>query len=219
MPKKTFLKLNEAKKNQITDAFLREFSIKTYDEASVSIVVKQLGIAKGSIYQYFENKLDLFLYLISECSAVKMTHIGKIERKGYPDFWSYFRDLFLLGYQFDNKNPLQSHFLHNLLDNLNSPTIKHIFKEMMQQSVLAFENIVQHEVELGLFRTDISVKTMGFMLYKIGTSIQEELMYQKTIDPHKSIEKNSPVYEGKKDALMQKVDEYIQLAKPSFNKK
>jgi AcrR family transcriptional regulator len=218
MPKKTFLKLNETKRKQITDAFLREFAVKTYDEASISVVVKQLGIAKGSVYQYFDNKLDLFLYLIGECSAVKTSYISSIERKNYPDFWSYFRDLFLFGYQFDNENPLQSHFLHNLLDNLNSPSIKHLFKEMMKQSVLAFQEIVKNEVELGLFKDNIPIKTMGFMLYKIGISIQEELILEEIINPHNSIENNSSVYEGKKKALMQKVDEYIEFVKPSFNK-
>ncbi|MDO5970271.1 TetR/AcrR family transcriptional regulator [Flavivirga aquimarina] len=219
MPKETFLKLNEAKRKQITDAFLKECAVKTYDEASVSVVVKKLGIAKGSIYQYFDNKLDLFLYLIGECSAVKMPYVESIKREDYSDFWSYFRDLFLCGYRFDKENPLQSHFLHSLLENLNSPSIKHLFKDMMKQTVSAFEGIVENEIELGLFKNNMPIKTMGFLLYKVGVSIQEELLFEGAINPLKSIESNSPIYEGKKELLMQKVDDYIALVKPSFNKK
>ena len=59
---------------------------------------------------------------------------------------------------------------------------------------------------------------MGFMLYKIGISIQENLMFSKVIEPKKSIEKNQSVYKGKKATLMQTVDDYISLIKPSFDR-
>jgi AcrR family transcriptional regulator len=218
MPKKTFLNLDESKRKQITDAFLREFAVKSFDEASLTIVVKRLGIAKGSIYQYFEGKLDLFLYLIGECTSTKMKHLGSIARKDYPDFWLFFRALFEHGFQFDNENALQSHFLFNLTDNLNSPSIKHLYEEMLEQSVVGFEKMVKHEVALGLFREDVPIKIMGFMLYKIGVSIQENLMFSEVINPKKSIEKNMPVYQGKREELMQTVDDFIRLVKPSFDK-
>lgn len=218
MPKKTFLNLNEAKKKQITDAFLREFATKPFDEASLTVVVKQLGIAKGSIYQYFETKLDLFLYLIGECGATKIKYVGSISRTDYPDFWHYFRALYEHGVQFDHENPLQSHFLFNLISNLNSPSIKDLYEGMVKQSISAFEGMVEHEIELGLFRDDIPVKTMAFMLYKMGTSIQENMIFAEVINPKKSIEENTPVYKGKKDELMTMVDDYIRLTKPSFDK-
>ena len=88
MPKETFHKLNSDKKNEIIKAFLREFSSKTYDEASITNVVKSLGIAKGSIYQYFDDKLDLYLYLQRECNNVKMGYISSIRRDDFPDFFS-----------------------------------------------------------------------------------------------------------------------------------
>lgn len=218
MPKQTFLNLGEAKKKQITDAFLREFAVKPFDEASVSIVVKQLGIAKGSVYQYFEDKLDLFLYLIDECVAVKRAYVESVVREEYGDFWDYFRDLYVHGYQFDEENPLQSHFLHKLVQNLNSASIRDLFDSLLKQSVLGFEEFVSHEIAIGRFRDDIPANTMGFMLYKVGISIQEQLEAMGVINPEESIAKNIPVYQGKKEALMQTVDEYIRLVRPAFDK-
>lgn len=218
MPKQTFLNLEENKRKLITDAFLREFAIKSYDEASLSDVVKQLGIAKGSVYQYFDGKLDLFMYLVGECNRTKMKYLGHMKREDYSDFWSFFRSLYENGFEFDKENALQSHFLFHLIDNLNSPTIKHLFDDMMKQSVSAFEAMVQHEVTLGLFRNDLPTPTMAFMMYKLGISIQEQLVFAKVIEPKKSIESNTPVYQGRKKELMSMVDDYIQLVKPSFDK-
>ncbi|MCB0475787.1 MAG: hypothetical protein KDC69_08925, partial [Flavobacteriaceae bacterium] len=120
--------------------------------------------------------------------------------------------------QFDEENPLQSHFLHNLVNNLNSPSTKELYKELEGQSVLAFEAMAKKEMELGLFRDDIPTQTIGFLLYKIGVSIQEEMEYSGAINPKESIHNNSPVYQGKQETLLKLVDQYIQLVKPAFDK-
>ncbi len=218
MPKTTFINLREPKKKQIIDAFLREFATRTFDEASLTVVVKQLGIAKGSVYQYFEDKLDLFMFLIQECSTVKMKYVNSIKRDDYPDYWAYFRVLYEKGFQFDNENPLQSHFLHNVANNLHSPTIKELFRDMMNQTVRAFEQMVKDEIKSGLFRDDVSVETMGFALYKVGLSIQEQLEFSGIINPKESIQNNTPVYQGKKQELLRVVDGYIRLVRPAFDK-
>ena len=64
MPKPTFLRLSPAKQKAFIRAALTEFSKHTFAEASVSRLVQHLGIAKGSIYQYFEDKSDVYQYLV-----------------------------------------------------------------------------------------------------------------------------------------------------------
>jgi AcrR family transcriptional regulator len=218
MPKQTFINLKIIKKKQITDAFLREFSLKSFDEASLTDVVKQLGIAKGSVYQYFDGKLDLYLYLIAECSTIKMSYFTELNRENHSNYWDYFRSMYEHGYLFDKENPLQSHFLFNLLNNLNSPSIKHLYDDMLIQAIGAFETMVQTEIKKNQFRSDIPIATMAFMLYKVGISIQEQLIFTEVIKPKESITKNESVYYGKKTSLMQTVDDYIRLVRPSFDK-
>lgn len=218
MPKETFHNLNPKKKEKITDAFLREFAVHPFDKASLSSVVESLGIAKGSVYQYFDDKLDLFMYLINECTKVKMKYIGHLKRDDFPDFWAYFRALYEEGVQFDLENPLESHFLHSLVENLNSPSVKEIYNNMLQQTISAFEEMIKHEIELGNFRDDIPLKTSGFFLYKTSLAINEQMQAFGEITPKKSIKKRKPVYEGKVDELMQTVDNYIVLLKNALDK-
>jgi len=68
MPKQTFYDLCEEKKARIIDMALEEFSSKTFSQASLNRIIKSAGIPKGSFYQYFENKEDLYLYLIEMAS-------------------------------------------------------------------------------------------------------------------------------------------------------
>ena len=66
MPKPTFLNLPDEKRNRIVELALDEFSTHPYRQASLSRIVARAGIAKGSMYQYFENKLDLYHWLVTE---------------------------------------------------------------------------------------------------------------------------------------------------------
>jgi AcrR family transcriptional regulator len=60
MPKPTFFNLPEAKRLLIIDTSLEEFASNTYDKASLSQIVLKAGIAKGSMYQYFNDKEELY---------------------------------------------------------------------------------------------------------------------------------------------------------------
>jgi AcrR family transcriptional regulator len=64
MPKETFFNLPEQKRQRLVDLAIAEFAAHDYRLASISRIVARAGIAKGSFYQYFEDKRDLFLYLL-----------------------------------------------------------------------------------------------------------------------------------------------------------
>ena len=64
MPNQTFFNLPPKKRQLITELSIAEFANSDYESASISNVVKRANIAKGSFYQYFEDKKDLYLYLI-----------------------------------------------------------------------------------------------------------------------------------------------------------
>ena len=59
-----FDKLNEEKKNKIIKACLEEFSDNGYENASTNSIVSKAGISKGLLFHYFENKRNIYLYLI-----------------------------------------------------------------------------------------------------------------------------------------------------------
>lgn len=59
MPKETFLKLPEEKKNKIIKAAKKEFSRVPFEQTSIKNIVEDAEIARGSFYQYFGSKEDL----------------------------------------------------------------------------------------------------------------------------------------------------------------
>lgn len=82
MPKQTFLNLPEEKRQAFLEIALAEFADHDYNTASVSKIVEKAGIAKGSVYQYFEDKQDLFMYLLDVSNQEMM---GYIQQSPPPD--------------------------------------------------------------------------------------------------------------------------------------
>ena len=63
IPKKTFYNLDSEKQQRITSAALNEFALRSYEEANLSNIIKEAKIPRGSFYQYFEDKLDLYKHI------------------------------------------------------------------------------------------------------------------------------------------------------------
>jgi len=63
MPTQTFLNLPEAKQERVLNAAAAEFAQRNVEEAVVANIVRQAGIPRGSLYQYFANKEDLYVYI------------------------------------------------------------------------------------------------------------------------------------------------------------
>lgn len=90
MPKDTFFNLPEEKRERIIDAAIDEFAAYPFHQARVTAIADQAGIAKGSFYQYFEDKKDLFKHLIELMVEKKLSYINRdmVESKEKYGFFS-----------------------------------------------------------------------------------------------------------------------------------
>lgn len=64
MPKETFYRLPDEKRERIMAAAEREFLENSFEAASINRIIKEAAIPRGSFYQYFEDKKDIFLYIV-----------------------------------------------------------------------------------------------------------------------------------------------------------
>lgn len=65
MPKRTFNRLDDDKKERTMRAAIEEFHACGFENAKIEMIARNAGVAKGSIYQYFDNKKELFLYSVT----------------------------------------------------------------------------------------------------------------------------------------------------------
>lgn len=92
MPTQTFFRLRDEKQESIMRAAIREFVENGFAGAKISDIAAQAGVAKGSIYQYFRDKEELFIY----CAEWGLVHfMEKLDRRiavTDMDVFEYFAD-------------------------------------------------------------------------------------------------------------------------------
>ena len=126
---KTVERLPEKKKQHFLDAAYKEFSLHDYESASITNLVKELGIAKGSVYQYFKDKQALYVHLLS--SAFKT--LEDLTEKACPynndDFFDWFTRYLIVQTKFQLSFP-QFALLFQHLDKRTEPETKQIHLEI-----------------------------------------------------------------------------------------
>ena len=64
MPSQTFFNLSEEKRERLIQGAMKEFVEVPLHKASVSNIIINAKISRGSFYQYFEDINDLYIYLL-----------------------------------------------------------------------------------------------------------------------------------------------------------
>lgn len=214
MPKETFLNLSAEKQEQFIKTALQEFAYKDFQNASITQIVKNMGIAKGSVYQYFEDKLALFLYLKQYAEAKKMQYIITVNRANYEDFWEYFKALFINGLTFDLEEPLCSLFLFRIGYKDTSPQVQEFVAGWKEQARIFMTILVAQEQKNGTIRTDLAINVIVHFLITMSMSVAELLQNPPySVHFEENIEKGKPLFGANKTELVAAVDSLIALMK------
>lgn len=87
MATETFLRLPEEKRIRFVNAAWEEFLRVPFEEASINKIVLKARIPRGSFYQYFSDKKELFYYLLGDMLGYLLGEYGKILRQHGGDMF------------------------------------------------------------------------------------------------------------------------------------
>jgi AcrR family transcriptional regulator len=105
MPTPTFYRLPDERRALLVREAIQEFAERTYAEASLSQIARRTGIAKGSFYQYFEDKLDLYRFLLTEeAPRLKRAFLAE-EQPADQGFWERLETVIERGMAFLVEHP------------------------------------------------------------------------------------------------------------------
>ncbi len=180
MPKQTFFNLPKSKKKIIIDCAIDEFAKYDYNSASINRIVEKSNIAKGSFYQYFNDKLDLFSYIIDYIGTKKMEYFSScsILKKTDMDFFVYLKTLFDAGVNFAIENPQFASIGDKLYK--NDTLRKKIFNEMEIKSHDFMKQLILQGQANGNVKKNINLDLAAYLLIHLNFSLGE--MYYKTHD-------------------------------------
>jgi AcrR family transcriptional regulator len=174
VPKDTFFKLPEEKRVLICDVALDEFAQYPYDQASVNRIVTDSGIAKGSFYQYFEDKKDLYLFLMGLIAEEKISYLSPtILNPDEHDFFALIRELFISGIRFASEHPRYAAIGNKLLANKDAPIFGELKLESLPSAYALFDPLIEKAVAKSEIRADLDVILLNFVIASMNLNIAE----------------------------------------------
>ncbi|MCD9065404.1 TetR/AcrR family transcriptional regulator [Staphylococcus saprophyticus] len=124
-----FNKLKKDKQKMIVNASIKEFIKSGFDKASTNEIVKQAHISKGSLFNYFNSKKELYCYLISYSTQILENMYEEIDLSE--------TDLF---------NRIENIGLQKLYVQQNHPEIFDFLKSTIEEESLEIKSIIEQHV-------------------------------------------------------------------------
>ncbi len=165
MTNKTFQNLSKAKQERITRAAIAEFSEKGYAGASINALVDQLGIAKGSIFQYFGDKKGLFFFIFDKSTQLVKNKLRTIrDQTQDDDLFSRLEKSLLVGVSFLKEHPkIYQLYLHVLFGS-NIPFRSEILISLRKYSYEYIRSLLTTAWKKGELRDDLNIEKACFII-------------------------------------------------------
>lgn len=184
MPKQTFFNLPEEKREKIVGAAVDEFIEYGLENASTNRIVENSGISKGSFYQYFNDKQDVFKHLLAVLEQEKMEYF----RDKHPpsmnlDTFEYFRWMIKVGMEFNTFNPRMVQAISRVM--FGEGLYYANFDNVRDRATQGLQAIIQQAVERGEIDPSVDIELAVMIMETwsnaISSYILNEGMKQKDI--------------------------------------
>jgi AcrR family transcriptional regulator len=110
-------KKNLQSRKRILEGALKEFSAKSYAEASLNNICNDNDISKGIIYHYFKDKDELYLLCVKECFDALTSYLSDAIKTLNGGVEEHLRGYFDARLRFFSDNPLYSSLFYNAIVN------------------------------------------------------------------------------------------------------
>jgi AcrR family transcriptional regulator len=166
MPLARYESIDESLKTRILDVSKEEFGAHGYEGASYNKIIQKIGISKGSMYYYFENKEDLFLTcFLDEARSAGMLSFEMNKLSEVVDHDVYWDSIKMISSQQWN-DVLHHPLFMSLMRQLVSLGSDHpIFRKLNAECEGLSEygelmSLLEHGVQIGAIRDDVPLNVL-----------------------------------------------------------
>lgn len=174
MPKDTFYNLPEEKQRRILEAAKKAFSEKHYKAVTIDSIVALANIPKGSFYQYFDNKDDLFKYMFSDLGVDKKKELfDELEQSKHLKFSELILRMIERASRFETKDASMLGLKERFLNETSQDVKNEILSDMVPDTIELFKKIIMIYVQKNDFRNDVDVDIAAFILASVTMNINQ----------------------------------------------
>jgi TetR/AcrR family transcriptional regulator len=213
MPKQTFFNLPQDKRTLIIDLAIQEFAGQDYKNASISNIVARAGVAKGSLYQYFDNKKDLYFYLLQLATEEKKSFLMQ---NPPPDpgmsVFDFLRWLMQMGTRFELSHPGLAQVAYRALFG-DRPFGDEPFQDIRRSVLDYYRQLIEMGIAQGVIDPSIDREVAVFVFSTLFNEFGRFLIENLNITPQALIQGEVKYHEI---PLEEKANQLIDIIENGF---
>lgn len=177
MPKETFFNLPDDKKNLIISSAIDEFSTASYNTASINQICKKAKIPKGSFYQYFVDKLDLYVYIMNLAIEEKIKFFSTSLKEFHTlTLLEQVRLLFIKGIEFAKAYPKYAALGEQFSKEDDSLAKSAVINEGEKQSEVLFMEMINRAKSKGEIDSKVDPLALSLLLQSLNSAINKYML-------------------------------------------
>jgi len=175
------------KRNQIIEAAAQVFAKKGYSGAVIADIALEAGIGKGTVYEYFASKEDLFFAVFEwfqkkteKAAAVKLSALGgsatdrlRALNDSLMGMWDEIKDVFVLVMEFwaaSSATQMRRRF-------------KDAFKQLYDDYRRIVSALIREGIKSGEFRSDVKPEPVAAALVGTWDALFLQAWFDDRFDP------------------------------------
>lgn len=163
MPKATFSKIAPEKQQRVLRQAARLFAKRGYAATDMAELAERCGVAKGSIYNYFESKEDLYYYV---CLDGLERSRRAVYGEGEPtrDIYQLVQQIFERGMAFAEDHPEYVALYLGVAAGPAGPLADEISLQVEQFTAELLKRTIRQGMAEGIVRRDLDVNLAAFLI-------------------------------------------------------
>lgn len=169
--KPTFENIPEEKRLKILNVAVDEFANKGFENANINTIAKRAQVSVGSLYKYFDTKVDLFLTSVNygiSCLEEILNEVVTSEE----DIAIKLEKLIREAINFSRKNSVMIKLYNEFTTESNAELGKELARRMESITSQAYKQAIIQAQVAGEIRTDIDPGMAAFLVDNILMNVQ-----------------------------------------------
>jgi len=159
--------------------------------------VRNAEIPRGSIYQYFEDKYDLYFHVFDIIAQKKLGYIGTFlaNPEGIP-FLDLFREMYVAGLKFAVDNPKFVKIFSHLMTS-KGEVFNRLIQANLDMAVALYVKLIEVDKAKGRIREDVDSEVFAKLVINLTMNV--------------SVDEISPGHEMNFDNMLSKITQLINI--------
>lgn len=198
-----FLNLSNEKQDKIINAALKEFGENSFEKASTNNIVKYAEISKGTLFNYFNSKQELYDYLIDfSFSSITEVVLNDVDLNN-PDLFERIKQIGISKIKYMSRYPYMLNFTKKYYERNTLEEIKELAEKYAPN---IYTRVYSENIDFTLFKegTNIekAIKVTQWSIEKLGDELLLGNPCMDNLDEYKYI--------------VSRIDDYLDFLKKSF---